>query len=237
MGPADCAQRFVGEDAVLALRERAPRLRLHAELAHRGELVCALEEGVHLDLVDRRGHAAADGKIGQALGSEVAYADRTHQPRLLQFAHGPPASPIVAKRLMDKVEVQIIEIQLGKGRLERLHGLRIASVLHPNLAGDENAFPGHVASHYADADGLLVEIRRCSVDEAIACADGVCDRLLALDGIRYLVHAEAQHGHSHSRLDFGHGDRRGWVLVHQYHLPVKLIVAAIMLLPVICARE
>ena len=49
---SDLCQHRVGEDAVPALRQRAPRLRLHAESLHVLNSPALREEGVQFHLID-----------------------------------------------------------------------------------------------------------------------------------------------------------------------------------------
>ena len=72
-------QDRVGEQAVLALGERSPRLDLDALGRHQLLVGDPLVERVGLDLVDRRHDLVVRDQVDQPVGVEVGDADRPGQ--------------------------------------------------------------------------------------------------------------------------------------------------------------
>ncbi len=97
----------------------------------------ALEERVRLDLVDRRSHLVVLDEIDEAVGVEVRDTDRPREAVGVDLLNRSPEAVIVAERLVDQVEVDVVETEALEGRLKG--GLRVglAGVLDPQLGGDE----------------------------------------------------------------------------------------------------
>ena len=99
---------------------------------------------------------------------------------------------------MDEIEIEIVESQFFHGGAQGFPGAFVAGILHPELGGDEEIFPGHAAFLQGRAHGFFVEIGGSRVDEAVAARDGVQNSLLALSAVRNLKHTESFHGHLHA---------------------------------------
>ena len=155
---ADVSQQGMGEDAVVALRQRPPGFRLDAQRLHVCQGVGLGEEGMQLHLVDHGLDAGVAGQVGEPFRVEVAHANGANFACLVQLFHGAPGAVVVAKGLVDEIQVQIIQPQLVQGGLERLLGVFIAGVLNPQLGGDEQLLPGDARLAQGCAYGFLVEI-------------------------------------------------------------------------------
>ncbi|MNI94449.1 hypothetical protein D3C73_1525520 [compost metagenome] len=69
-----------------------------------------LIERVHFNLIHRRGDLIKGNKIGQSVGMEVAHANSTNFTCLLQLFHGTPCAVDIAVRLVNQIQVNIVEL-------------------------------------------------------------------------------------------------------------------------------
>ena len=177
---ADLGQDRVGEQVVAALGEPAPGLVLDAALDHEVVVGLPLEVRVGLDLVDRRGEAGAVDEVDEPVGVEVRDADGPDRALLVEGAHGAPGAVVVTVGLMDQVEVEVVEAEALQRGVERLRGVLLARVLHPQLGGDEQLLAGDAAGGDGATDGSLVAVGGGGVEVAVAGRQGVSDGLLGL---------------------------------------------------------
>ena len=180
VGVADGGERRVGEQVVAALGEPAPGLDLHAVGAHELLVGVALEERVRLDLVDRRGHVVVLDEIDEPVGVEVGDTDRPGEAVGVELLHRPPEAVVVAERLVDQVEVDVVEAEPLEGPLEGGLGVGLAGVLDPQLGRDEQLVARDAAAAHGPADRLLVPVGGGGVDEPVADLEGGGDGLLGL---------------------------------------------------------
>ena len=75
-------------------------------------VVDALVERVGLDLVDRRGDLVVIDEVDEPIRVEVGHADRADATFVVQLLHRPPRAVVVAERLVDQVEVDVVEPEL-----------------------------------------------------------------------------------------------------------------------------
>ena len=129
---------------------------------------------------------------------KVAHADSADRACLVGLFHGAPGTYVITQRLVDEVEIEIVESQFFHGGAQGLLGSFVAGVLHPELGGDEEILPGHAALLQGRTHGFFVEIGGSCVDEAVAARDGVQNGLLTLPAVRDLKHPESFHGHLHA---------------------------------------
>lgn len=76
-----------------------------AERAVDGVGLPLLAERIHFNLIDRRANALVERKVRDAVGLEVAHADRPQVARFIKPLHRAPCAINVAIRLMDQVQV------------------------------------------------------------------------------------------------------------------------------------
>ena len=105
----------MGEDAVPALRQRAPRLRLHAESLHVLNSPALREEGVQFHLIDHGRDARVETKVGETIRIEVAHANGAGAASLVELLHRPPGGVVIVHRLVDEVEVYVVKAQFVAG--------------------------------------------------------------------------------------------------------------------------
>ncbi len=118
----DRDEHLVLEEVVLAFRERPPGFDLHAVLLQELLGLDLLVERVGFDLVDRRGDVVVDDQVHHAVGVEVADADGADPALPVERLHVPPGAVDVAVRLVDQVEVQVVQSQPLQRPLERAPG-------------------------------------------------------------------------------------------------------------------
>ena len=106
------------EQAIFTLSKRSPGFRLDATALIPWNGMQLLVEGVNFNLVHRRGHVVKGDKVGQSVWMEVADANGANFACLLQFFHGTPGSMDIAVRLMNQVQVNVIQLQPIQGAFE-----------------------------------------------------------------------------------------------------------------------
>src|SRR4051794_6635297 len=205
---ADLAQCCVGEQVVAALCERAPGLDLHTALAHQLLVVRALEVRVRLDLVHRGRNLVVVDEVHQPVGVEVGDSDRPDGALAEELLHRAPGAVVVPERLVDQVQVDMLEAEPLQRPVEAPTGSVLAGVGDPQLRGDEEFVARDAAGGDGAADGLFVDVRGGGVDVAVAGGEGVGDRPLGVLG-RDLVDAEAEDRHPDTVVQGDVGDVRG----------------------------
>src|SRR5690348_4332387 len=114
----DRSQRLVLEDAVLSFGERRPCFELDtlrpAELLRAGLLI----EGVHLYLVDRRHHLVVHDEIHEPVRLEIRNADGPDPAIAHQVLHRTPRAVDVAERLVDQIQVEIVQAETPQRTVE-----------------------------------------------------------------------------------------------------------------------
>ena len=111
MRGADLAQRGIGEQVVLAFREWAPGLDLYPALAHELLVGGALEERVGLDLIDGGDGFVMVDEIDESVAVEVRNADGLGQAVAVELLHRPPGAVVVAERLVDQIQIDVVQAQ------------------------------------------------------------------------------------------------------------------------------
>ena len=171
--------------------ERSPRLVRHPILAHDLVIVGALIENMGLDLVDRRCDVVVGDEIDEPVGMKIRHPDGAGPALTIQFLHRPPRSVVVAERLMDEIEIDVVQAQSVQRPLECGLGRVVAGVLHPQLGGHEQLIAWDAAAVQGASDGLFVLIRRGGVDVPVAGVQRLADDRLGVVG-GHLEDAESQ---------------------------------------------
>lgn len=94
-------------------------------------------EGMDLNLVDCRQNLMIDAQIYQAGFIKVADSNGPDDPIPVHFFHRPPCAVVIAKWLMDQVEVQILQPQPFHRRFSSHFSTFVTGVLYPELCGDK----------------------------------------------------------------------------------------------------
>jgi hypothetical protein len=69
------------------------------------------KKGVALDLIDSRLDLVVVDQVDQPVGVEVRDADRANQSLVVQVLHRAPGAVVVAKGLVDQVEVEVVDAE------------------------------------------------------------------------------------------------------------------------------
>ena len=180
---------------MLPLRQGAPRLGTHPIRPHvfKRRLLC--EKRVQLHLIHRRDRFSRLTEVREDGRIEVRHPDGPRHTLPAHLLHRAVRAVVIPHRLMDEVEVHIIEPQLPQRGLQgRFRGLA-ARVLHPEFRRHEQFLAGQTALSDRSAHRLLVAVCGRSVDQPIAGFEGVKHNALALVPIRYLKDPEPLQGH------------------------------------------
>jgi hypothetical protein len=110
-----------------------------------------------------------------------------------------PRTVVVAERLVNQIQVHVVQRESLERRRERAPGGLLARV-DPELGGDEKLFPQNAALGDRSADGFLVPVGLGRIEQAVTGRECVGHGLLGLLG-RNLVNAEAQQGHLHAVIE------------------------------------
>ena len=134
----------------------------------------------------------ADGEnLSNLRRVEVGQTDGTHLARLIRRLHQAIARDVVARRLVDQQQVDI----LGTQPRERLiHRVRLLVKARPDFGFEEDFFPLQAGSLHRAPDRLFVDVGVGGVDEPIAVGKGAEDggfRLVRGEQER----ADARHRH------------------------------------------
>src|SRR5690606_25001836 len=166
-----------------------------------------LLERVHLDLVHRRHDLVVDDQIHDTVRLVVADADGTDAAIAKHSLHRTPGAVNVTERLMDQVEVEIVEPEALQGPLER--GLRalLALVLDPQLGGDEDLLARDAAGPDRLADRFLVAIGRSRIYQPVTDRQRVRNAPLALLRVGNLEHTEPEDRHLYAVVERNRGNR------------------------------
>ena len=114
---------------------------------------------------------------------------------MVGFLHSTVSPYIVAKGLVNKIQIQVIQTQVVQGTLDcRLRSF-VAGILHPQLCGDKQFFTGNAAFLQSGTYRLLVHIGGGGVDQAITETDSVQNRLLTLCRVGNLKDTKTLQGH------------------------------------------
>ena len=156
------------------------------------------EVRVQLDLVDRRHDVGAVDQPAEMLRAEVRDADRSRaavgEERLGGLVGADRVVEVRRHRLMQQIQVDVVDAQPAQARLEAdLRGV-VAVVADPQLGADEDLVAGNAGAADALADLALVVVGGGGVDQPVAVTQRRLDRGGGLLG-RALEHAQAEGGH------------------------------------------
>ncbi len=178
------AEQGVGEEVVPAFGERSPGLDLDSPFAHQGLVGAALVEGMGLDLVDRRGDLVVVDKVDEPVRVEVRDPDRPCAALLVEVLHGPPFAVVVPQRLVDQVEVEVVQAEAVQRGVEGTSGVVLHAarrcVLDPELGGDEEVLAGDPAGPDRGTHRRLVEVGGSGVQVPVARRQSGLGRCLGL---------------------------------------------------------
>ena len=143
---------------------------------------------------------------------EVADADGADFPRVEKFFDGAPCPVYVAVGLVDKVEVEVVELQTVQAALELCFSGVVAGAVQPQFGGDEDVFPLDAARANGVTDLLFVEVGGSGINVAVAADNGIRDDAFAFFG-GHLIDAEAKHRDGNAVGQGGSGLGHGVYLV------------------------
>ena len=193
-------QHSVLEDPVLRLGERRPCLVRHTVLHHHRMRGVLLAERMRLDLVHRRRNLRERAHVDQSLRVEVRDADSANLPRLVRILHRAVRAGIVAHRLVEQHEVDVVGAQAAQAFVDGRRRTLVVHIGNPDLARDEHVLARNAAFAHGGADAFLVAVRLRRVDEAVAHFQRFRNAALRVLR-RRLVDAKPEHRHLHTVIE------------------------------------
>ena len=191
---ANGRQGRIGEHILAALGKGTPGFDLAAVLFQVFFGCLLLLEDVSLNLVDGGLHSGKVLDVQVAVRAEVGHADGADLAGVVELLHCAVGAVVIAERLMDEQQVQIIGAQFAHGFLNGGLGFFIAGIGDPYLGGEEELFPGQAALGQGSTHAFLIAVGLGCVNAAVADLDGIQHTALGILR-RGLVNAVAQLGH------------------------------------------
>ena len=146
---------------------------------------------MHLRLQHGGLHFADGENFADLRGREVRKADRLDLAGLVGLLHLPVAGNVVARRLVDQKQVDVVSAEA----LQRLvDGVVLLVKARPELGLEEDFLTRQAGLLHRSADGLFIYIGVGGVDETVAARQRAFDRSLRLVR-RQQEGADAGHGH------------------------------------------
>ena len=105
-------------------------------------------------------HLVVLDEVDEPVGMEVGDTDRPGEAVGVKLLHRSPEAVVVTERLVDQVEVDVVETETLEGPLESGPRLGLAGILDPQLGRDEQLVSRDAAAGHGPADRLLVAVRR-----------------------------------------------------------------------------
>src|SRR5438094_5368607 len=110
----------------------------------------------------------------------------------------------VSVRLVNQVQVEIVELQATQGVVNRLTCSIVTSVLHPQFGRDEQLFAWDASILDSLPNGRLVHVRSGGINQTIPGVNGIDDATPTLLIIRHLKDAIANDWNSDAIVQY-HG--------------------------------
>ena len=79
-------------------------------------------------------------QVHQSVGLEVADPDGLRPAFPVQLFHGSPSAIHVPKGLVNKVQIELLQLQPLQRSVKRLPGAFVSGIRDPELGGDEQLF-------------------------------------------------------------------------------------------------
>ena len=112
VGTADLCQYMIGENTILAFCEGPPCLGDHAIVQHNLHGLLLVEEGVDLHLVHGWFYLHGLAEVQQPGGVEIADTNGPELSVPVCLFHSPPGTQVISHRLVDQIQVQVIQTQV-----------------------------------------------------------------------------------------------------------------------------
>ena len=114
-------------------------------LSVKGPFGFALVKRVRFNLINGRNDAVVQHQIHYTVGVEVGNTDGADFTRLYCRLHCPPRAMHIAIRLVDQIQIQIIQAEFLQRSVDGFGGGGLTGILHPQLGGDEHIITRHTA--------------------------------------------------------------------------------------------
>ena len=153
-----------------------------------------LVERVDFHLIHHGTDTGKGGNVHHSVGIEIGDANSAELSGLIQVLQRPVGTIIIAKRLVQKHQIQIIRPQFSHGFQYGSLCLFIAIMLDPDLGRQKDFFPGNARFFNCIAYLFLIEIALGCIQSPVTCLQSVQNTALT-DILRYLIDAVAQDRH------------------------------------------
>ena len=99
------------EQTIFTFSKRSPGFRLNPTALHPRNSMQLLVEGVLFNLAYCVDNAVEGDKVGHSVRMEVTDANGANFACLLQFFHGTPGTMDITVRLVNQVQVNVVQLQ------------------------------------------------------------------------------------------------------------------------------
>src|SRR5699024_889054 len=162
---------------------------------HKRKCILLLKERMKFNLVYCRLYFHSLTEVCKTCRIEVAYADGTELSFLISLLHRAVCPDVISHRLMDQIQIQIVQPKIVKRSPDRFPSFLIACILYPELCSDEQLPAGNTALLHCLADCFFIHICCRCIDQTISARYGIQNGLLALRRVRHLEYSESFHRH------------------------------------------
>ncbi len=137
-------------------------------------------------------HDVVEERVGSV---EVADAERAHLTLLYSLLHIAPCTTIVAHRLVDIKQVNIVGLQAFEHLVDSIHCLALAILRWPQLARNPNLAARYATFLYRFAHSALHTVGMGGVDVAVAAFEGVAHGILCYAVAWHIVSTDTKPWH------------------------------------------
>src|SRR6185369_9813518 len=154
------------------------------------------------DLVYSGHNFVLDNEVHYTIGMKIAYADGLDPTLAIKLLHRAPRSENIPIRLMNEVEVKIVEVKTLHRAVESSFCFLETGIRDPQLCRHEELITRYAARLDCVTDRLLVSVRGRRIYEAVAYVDRVTNAPLTLRQVVDLENPKTENRHRHPVIQY-----------------------------------
>jgi len=189
---SDGQQDFILENVVPALGKWRPRFNRNAVILKKFLRINLLLEWVDFNLIYRRHYFVVNHQVHDSVWLKIGDPDCPDLSLLIQLFHRPPFAIHITKRLMDEIQIKIIQLQSFQRPIKGFPRTFIAIALNKKFRRDKQFFSRNAAFSDAVANCFFIHVRSGGVNMAIPSLNGVNHASLTLGWIGNLKNAKSK---------------------------------------------